>query len=111
MTGNPVWVLLGLSVAALGGYAALPVFWPLPTAFLSGTAAAGGIALVNSIGNLGGFAGPYILGWLRDTTSGFTIGLFFLAAIVAVAGLVAWLVRGPTAQTASGLTVGIAPKG
>jgi ACS family tartrate transporter-like MFS transporter len=61
-TGNSVWAIVGLTVAALGGYGALPTFWPLPTAFLSGTAA-GGIALVNSIGNLGGFTGPYVLGW------------------------------------------------
>jgi ACS family tartrate transporter-like MFS transporter len=100
-TGNSVWAIVGLSVAALGGYGALPTFWPLPTAFLSGTAAAGGIALVNSIGNLGGFAGPYILGWLRDTTKGFTAGLYFLAASALAAGIVAALTRGPVGRSAS----------
>ena len=104
VTGNSIWALVGLSVAALGGYAALPPFWPLPTAFLSGTAAAGGIALVNSIGNLGGFAGPYILGWLRDTTKGFTAGLWFLAAAAITAGVAAALSRGPVGRSAPSAT-------
>ena len=100
LTGNSLWALIGLSVAAVGGYGALPTFWPLPTAFLSGTAAAGGIALINSIGNLGGFAGPYILGWLRETTKGFTAGLYFLAAAAIAAGVMAVLARGPVGRNA-----------
>jgi MFS transporter, ACS family, tartrate transporter len=101
-TGNSVWAIVGLTIAALGGYGALPTFWPLPTAFLSGTAAAGGIALVNSIGNLGGFTGPYVLGWLRETTNGFTAGLYFLAASALAAGLVAALARGPADRRVTG---------
>jgi MFS transporter, ACS family, tartrate transporter len=101
-TGNSVWAIVGLTIAALGGYGALPTFWPLPTAFLSGTAAAGGIALVNSIGNLGGFTGPYVLGWLRATTNGFTAGLYFLAATALAAGLVAALARGPADRRVTG---------
>jgi MFS transporter, ACS family, tartrate transporter len=101
-TGNSVWAIVGLTIAALGGYGALPTFWPLPTAFLSGTAAAGGIALVNSIGNLGGFTGPYVLGWLRETTNGFTAGLYFLAATALAAGLVAALARGPADRRVTG---------
>jgi ACS family tartrate transporter-like MFS transporter len=101
-TGNSVWAIVGLTIAALGWYGALPTFWPLPTAFLSGTAAAGGIALVNSIGNLGGFTGPYVLGWLRETTNGFTAGLYFLAATALAAGLVAALARGPADRRVTG---------
>jgi ACS family tartrate transporter-like MFS transporter len=56
--------LAAMSVATVGLYGSKPAFWPLPSTFLSGTAAAGGIAMVNSIGNLGGFAGPYIVGWI-----------------------------------------------
>ena len=57
--GNPVVAALALTICAMGIYAGLPTFWTLPTGFLTGSAAAGGIALINSIGNLGGFVGPY----------------------------------------------------
>jgi ACS family tartrate transporter-like MFS transporter len=65
------------------------VFWTLPTAFLSGAAAAGGIAIINSIGNLSGFFGPYLMGWLKDATGTFSLGLLTIAAIALVgAGIV-----------------------
>jgi len=73
--------IAALAVAAAGIYAGLPVFWTLPTAFLSGAAAAGGIALINSIGNLSGFVGPYAMGWFKDATGSYTIGLLVLAAM------------------------------
>ncbi len=85
---DPVLALSGLSLAALGIWSTLGPFWTLPTAFLSGTAAAGGIALINSVGNLGGFVGPWVLGLLKDATGDFRAGLWFLAlALLAVAGL------------------------
>ncbi len=85
---HPVLALAGLSLAALGIWSALGPFWTLPTAFLSGTAAAGGIALVNSVGNLGGFAGPWALGLLKESTGSFAPGLLVLAlALVVVAVL------------------------
>ena len=59
---TPVSGLIALSVAAMGVFSAIPVFWSLPTTFLSGTAAAGAIALINSLGNLSGFVGPYLVG-------------------------------------------------
>ncbi|MDU6731306.1 MAG: MFS transporter, partial [Bradyrhizobium sp.] len=68
-----------------GIFACLPVFWTLPTAFLSGAAAAAGIAVVNSIGNLAGFAGPFAMGWLRDQTGSYTDGLLLLAGLGIVA--------------------------
>jgi ACS family tartrate transporter-like MFS transporter len=75
--------------AAFGIWGTLGPFWTLPIAFLRGTAAAGGIALVNSIGNVGGFVGPFLMGWIREWTGGFTAGLLTLAAILVVgAGLV-----------------------
>ena len=64
-----------LSIAAVGIYCTLTTFWTLPSSFLRGSAAAGGIALVNSIGNLGGFVGPYLMGWLKQTSGGFGLGL------------------------------------
>jgi MFS transporter, ACS family, tartrate transporter len=82
VTPNPTLVMIAMSVAAMGIFAALPCFWTLPTAFLSGTAAAGGIALINSIGNLAGFAGPYAVGYIKDATGGFAAGLLLIALLV-----------------------------
>ncbi|HEY5047517.1 MAG TPA: MFS transporter [Rhizomicrobium sp.] len=72
--------MLSLTVASAGIYAALVTFWTLPQSFLGGTAAAAGIALVNSIGNLGGFAGPYLMGWLKQASGGYSLGFVALAA-------------------------------
>jgi MFS transporter, ACS family, tartrate transporter len=85
--------MTALTLAALGIYSTLATFWSLPTAFLSGTAAAAGIALINSVGNLGGFVGPYVVGALSDATGSFYAGLLLLAALVLVAGLLALAVR------------------
>jgi nitrate/nitrite transporter NarK len=75
----------------MGTYAAVPTFWTLPTGFLTGSAAAGGIALINSISNLGGFVGPYAIGWIKDATGETTLGLVMLAACSIMAGVVAFL--------------------
>jgi ACS family tartrate transporter-like MFS transporter len=89
---DPWLAALALTLAAVCTYAALPTFWTLPTAFLTGSAAAAGIALVNSIGNLGGFVGPYLLGWLQATTGSPSAGLLVLAACYGMAGVVtAWV--------------------
>ena len=80
--------LATLSVAAFGIWGTLGPFWTLPTAFLRGTAAAGGIALVNSVGNVGGFVGPILVGWIRQTTGQFGAGLLMLAAILIVGAVV-----------------------
>ncbi|WP_321854948.1 MFS transporter [Paraburkholderia tropica] len=93
---QPLMVIAGLVLAAVGGYGALPAFWALPTTFLSGTAAAAGIALANSIGNLGGFAGPYLIGYVRSTTSGYGYGLAMLAVAALLAGLISLCARGPS---------------
>jgi len=90
---NPYLKMLALSVAGFGIFGVLPVFWTLPTAFLSGAAAAGGIAIINSIGNLSGFAGPYVMGWLKDSTGTFTAGLLTIAAAGAVAMVIVLLLR------------------
>lgn len=82
---NPVLKMIALTIAGAGIFGCLPVFWTLPTAFLSGAAAAGGIALINSIGNLAGFAGPYVVGVLKDRTGSYTPGLLSLAGMGVVA--------------------------
>ena len=86
---TPAFALATLSIAAFGIWGTLGPYWTLPTAFLRGTAAAGGIALVNSVGNLGGFVGPFLVGWIRDATGGFTAGLLTLAAILVIGAAIA----------------------
>ncbi|MEH1831442.1 MAG: MFS transporter [Nostoc sp.] len=84
---QPVTALASLSLAALGIWGALGPFWTLPTGFLSGTAAAGSLALINSVGNLGGFVAPYIIGLIKDATNSFTGGLLVMAAGLLVGGI------------------------
>ncbi len=97
---NPVAKMAALTVAGFGIFGCLPVFWTLPTAFLVGPAAAGGIALINSIGNVAGFVGPFAMGWMHDATGSYSTGLLLLAALGAVAGgVVLWVSR---AQLPSG---------
>jgi ACS family tartrate transporter-like MFS transporter len=103
---TPTLKMACLCVAGFGFFAVLPIFWTLPTSFLSGAGAAAGIAAVNSIGNLGGFFGPKVFGWLKDATGDDYASLMFLAAC-AVIGAVIVLVLGhnpaleqPTAQVA-----------
>ncbi|HZO90381.1 MAG TPA: MFS transporter [Chthonomonadaceae bacterium] len=90
---SPVPILLAFTVATLGVWGMLGPFWGLTTAFLGSAAAAGGIALINSVGNLGGFVGPYVMGWLRDTTHSFAVGLLALAGTIFLGGLLALIVR------------------
>jgi D-galactonate transporter len=84
---DPTLKMIALCVAGFGIFACLPVFWTLPTAFLSGAAAAAGIAAINSIGNLAGFAGPFAMGWIKDHTGSYTGGLLLLSALGIIAML------------------------
>ncbi|MHB8736852.1 MAG: MFS transporter [Terriglobales bacterium] len=90
---SPVLSLLGLALAQSGIMSMLPTFWALPTAFLSGIAAAGGLALINSVGNIGGFVGPNLIGQPHDYTGSFTPGLLATAGTLCVGGLLALCVR------------------
>jgi len=90
---SPVLGIISLSVAAAGILSSLPPFWSLPTAFLSGTAAAAAIALVNSFGNLGGFAGPFVMGRLVQATHGFKSSLLAIAGTLVVSSLLAMTMR------------------
>jgi ACS family tartrate transporter-like MFS transporter len=77
---DPIMTMAMLVIAAMGQSSTGPTFWSLPTAMLSGTAAAGGIALINALGNLGGFFGPYLFGLIKDATGGsFMFGLIAIA--------------------------------
>src|ERR1700730_17242817 len=82
---------VALTIGVMGVFAAIPTFWTLPTGFLTGSAAAGGIALINSLGSLGGFVGPYVIGWIKDATGETTLGLVVLAAGPIMAGVVTFL--------------------
>lgn len=89
----PALAILALSIAAAGIWGGLGPFWALPTSWLSGPAAAGGIALINSLGNLGGFFGPQLIGRLTERTHDFGLALTALALCPLVAGLIALSVR------------------
>jgi MFS transporter, ACS family, tartrate transporter len=88
-TVSPTLSLAAISIAAFGIFAAMPTFWTMPTAMLSGTGAAAGIAVINSIGNLGGFFGPYVIGLIRAATGTFAAGLVALAIALALGGVLA----------------------
>jgi ACS family tartrate transporter-like MFS transporter len=85
MLDDPTLKMISLCVAGFGIFACLPVFWTLPTAFLSGAAAAAGIAVINSIGNLAGFAGPFAMGWIKDHTGSYAGGLLLLSVLGIIA--------------------------
>jgi len=84
---NTLMAMASLTLAAIGILTTLPLFWSLPTAFLGGTAAAAGIALINSLGNLAGFVSPYVVGWLKDATQSTNAGMYVLAASLLLGGL------------------------
>lgn len=88
---SPILSLLALSIAAASIFAANAVLWTLPSNFLAGSAAAIGIAIINSIGNLGGFAGPYLVGWVKAQTGHFGPALMVLGVMSAAGGLLIFL--------------------
>ncbi len=77
-----------LTIALCGAFGAYSPFWAIPPSFLTESAAAGAIALINSIGNLGGFFGPYAVGYIRDTTGSFTMSMFFLGISMILSSLI-----------------------
>ncbi len=85
VSSSPVLGLAGLVIGTAGIAAGSPSVWVLPTALLTGTATAAGLALINATGSTGGFFGPYVIGWVRDATGSFTVALLFLAAVMAAA--------------------------
>ncbi len=87
LSSTVVSVVAALVLVNVGISAAKPPLWSMPTLFLSGPAAATGIATINSIGNLGGFAGPTMIGWIKDTTGSFAGGLYFVAALLVLSAV------------------------
>jgi ACS family tartrate transporter-like MFS transporter len=95
-------ILLALTVANLGISAAKGPLWAMPSLFLSGAGAAAGIAMINSIGNLGGFLGPYLIGWFKDRLGSYAGGLYAVGALLAIsAALMLLLSRQPASQASA----------
>jgi ACS family tartrate transporter-like MFS transporter len=92
LANSPRLSVVAISIGAAGTLAILPIFWTLPAAILEGAAAAGAFAMINALGNIGGFAGPFMIGWIRDATGSFTWGLLAVAASVLSTGIIAVLI-------------------
>jgi len=90
---SPIPAMIALTVAAVGDYGTRGPFWALPGKFLTGSAAAAGIALINAMGAVGGFIGPYAVGYLKDTSGNFESGLFLLAGILLVGSILTLFLR------------------
>lgn len=86
--GSPFLVMVAVTITAAGIFATLPVFWSLPSVFLTGAAAAAGIALINSLGNLAGFVAPYLTGAVTDATGSARAGMWFVGILMVLAGVV-----------------------
>lgn len=84
---NPIIAMIGLTLSTIGVLTSLPMFWTVPSAMLGTAAAAGGLALINSIGNLAGFCSPYLVGWIKDTTNSTDIALYILAGSVFIGAI------------------------
>lgn len=90
---NPYFAMVALMLALIGLKSAMAPFWALSTTFLSGTAAAGGIALINSVGNLGGFVGPTLVGVVYDKTNSMSISLWILGGALLLMGILILFIR------------------
>jgi ACS family tartrate transporter-like MFS transporter len=90
---SPIPAMIALTVAAVGDYGTRGPFWALPGKFLTGGAAAAGIALINAMGAVGGFIGPFAVGYLKDASGNFESGLFLLAGILMAGALLTLLLR------------------
>ncbi len=96
--GNLALALTALVLAYSGIRIIVGPFWAFSTSALSGTAAAGGIAWINSVGNLGGFIGPAIVGQVRTATGSYSIALFSLSGVLVLLGLLALTMRGGSTE-------------
>jgi ACS family tartrate transporter-like MFS transporter len=107
---NYIWIsVFALSIAAAGFYSSHAGFWPIPNILLGRAAAATSIGLINTFGSLGGFVGPYVIGYLRDKTGGFSSSLLFLSACSVASGLLVLCVRLPVGQASACLPLNFSP--
>lgn len=89
--GTPILALAALCVGMSALFSTTPLFWSLPPMVLTGTAAAAGLAFINSVGNLAGFAGPYAIGWISETTGSAIWGLLLIAALTLLGATIAFV--------------------
>src|SRR3954452_4244985 len=94
LAGSVLTVVAALTLVNIGISSAKPPLWSMPTMFLSGSAAAAGIATINAIGNLGGFVGPTVIGWIKDTTGSFLGGLYVVAGLLCLSAVLTLLLAG-----------------
>ena len=99
LSAHPAAAIAALTVGACGILAGLPQSWSLSTALVTGGAAASGIALINSIGNVAGFVGPYAIGWIKDITGSTAIGVYLLAASLVIGALLVLTLPADTQAT------------
>ena len=85
--GSPALTIAIITVTACAIFSALPNFWTVPTQFLTGIAAAAGIALINTMGNVAGFAAPYITGWLKDLTGDYKVSMFVVGGFMLLSAI------------------------
>jgi ACS family tartrate transporter-like MFS transporter len=93
--------LAAFTIATMGIMARMAPFWAMPSTILSGAAAAAVVGSINCVGNLGGFVGPYIVGFLSDRTHSYTAGMVFLVGTAIVGGLLTLFVRTPSSTARS----------
>jgi MFS family permease len=88
---HPVLAIIFLAIGTLGVIGSMPIFWPVPSTFLAGTAAAAGIGIVNSVGNLGGYVGPNIPIWMKGYSEDPSVSLYAIAGALLIGALVAFI--------------------
>jgi nitrate/nitrite transporter NarK len=96
--GSVLLAMTGLTLCTVGIMSALPVSWSTPTAILGGTAAAAGIAMINSLGNLAGFVIPWVIGLIKDATHSTDLGLYMLAALMVMGAVAELALKKPIAR-------------
>lgn len=103
--GSPAATIAVITLTAMAIFSALPNFWTLPTKFLTGIAAAAGVALINTVGNLAGFSAPFVTGAVRDWTGGYEVPMMIVGAVMLVSAILMVLLarRNRAAVTAAGL--------
>ena len=94
-SGNIVLSFVFMTLASLGIITTMPLFWSIPTGYLKGAAAAGGIAFINSLGLTGGFVSPFVLGWIKTSTGSLNLGFWLITGAMAAGGLVILLAVRP----------------
>ncbi|HTO58265.1 MAG TPA: MFS transporter [Pseudomonadales bacterium] len=107
LTTTPVLGMLALTIAAIGDLGSRGPFWSLPGRFLASDASAAGIALINTVGSIGGFVGPYAVGLVKEATGGFTGGLLMLAALMFVASIATLALRSSPVLAEDRVTAGV----